>query len=151
MDGPRQWKPTSAADVDDRTILFDGVCVLCSWSVRFVIERDPTAQFRFVPIQSSYGRELATRFGIDVEIPETNAAIVDGIAYFKSDTALAVLSRLSRWSWVRLFFPFPRIMRDWIYDRVARNRYRLFGRTDACLVPTADVTRRFMFQRQRPD
>jgi predicted DCC family thiol-disulfide oxidoreductase YuxK len=151
LDSPREWKSTPAADVDDRTILIDGVCVLCSWWVRFVIERDPTAQFRFVPIQSSCGRDLATRFGIDIENPESNAAVVDGIAYFKSDAALAVLSRLPRWSWVRLFRPLARMIRDWIYDRVARNRYRLFGRTDACLVPTPDITRHFMFQRQRPD
>jgi predicted DCC family thiol-disulfide oxidoreductase YuxK len=140
-----KWRPRAVCDIPDGLILFDGVCILCSWRVRFVIERDVSAQFRFAPIQSSYGRALAERLGIDFENPETNAVIVGGRAYFKSDAAIRVLGRLPRWSWSGVFGLVPRMLRDWVYDRVARNRHRFFGRTESCLVPTPEIARRFMF------
>ena len=70
----------------DGLVLFDGVCVLCSGWVRFLLERDSDAIFRFTPIQSPYGRALAQRLGIDPETPQTNAVIIGGRAYFKADT-----------------------------------------------------------------
>ena len=78
-----RWMPQSLDDVPDRLILFDGVCVLCCWWVRFVIERDASARFRFVAIQSIRGSALATRLAVDVASPETNVAIINGHAYFK--------------------------------------------------------------------
>jgi len=141
----REWYPLPAAGVDDGTILFDGICVLCSWWVRFVIKRDPAARFRFVPIQSPYGGMLADRFGINADAPETNVIVADGIAHFKADAAIAVLTELPGWSWSSVLRLVPRPHRNWLYDRFARNRYRLFGRTDTCLVPTPDVARRFLF------
>jgi len=143
----QKWEPLPAAGVDDGTILFDGVCVLCSGWVQFVIERDPTGLFRFVPIQSPYGRMLAQKFGIDAEAPETNVVVVDGMAYFKADAALAVLTKLPGWSWAGISRITPRSVRNWLYDRVARNRYTLFGRTDTCLMPTPDLARRFRNER----
>ena len=97
------WKPVVVRDVPDRLILFDGVCMLCSWWVRFVIERDVSANFRFAAVQTPYGRPLAARLGIDSEDPETNAVIIDGYAYFKSDAAVRVASQLPHWSWVSVF------------------------------------------------
>ena len=128
----------------DDLILFDGVCVLCSGWVDFVIRRDPAARFRFTAIQTPYGRRLAERFGIDQDDPETNAAVMSGRAYFKSDSTLAVLIDLPGWRWTRIAYVLPKRVRDFFYDRIARNRYRLFGRRDACLVPTPDVMRRFI-------
>lgn len=127
----------------DGLILFDGVCVLCSWWVQFVIDRDPGHVFSFVPIQSPYGRRLAGMLGIDADEPDTNAVVFGGRAYFKSDGALVVLRRLPRWGWVTLLRPLPRRLRDWVYDQVARNRYRLFGRTEQCLMPSPALARRF--------
>ena len=140
----RAWIPKPVRNVPDGTVLFDGVCILCSWWVRFVIERDAAVAFRFVTIQSAYGRGLAERLGIDPETPETNAVFVGDHAYFKSDAAIVILSRLPRWSWVRPLRLAPRILRDWVYDRVARNRYRLFGKTETCLVPTPEIARHFI-------
>jgi predicted DCC family thiol-disulfide oxidoreductase YuxK len=97
-----------------------------------------------LPIQNPQGRSLATRLGIDADIPETNAVIIDGYAYFKSDAAIRILERLPRLSWTRRLALVPRIMRDWIYDRVARNRYRVFGKLDTCLMPTPDLARHFV-------
>src|SRR5258708_22791362 len=77
----KRWMPRSLDDVPDRLILFDGVCVLCCRWVRFVIERDASARFRFVAIQSTRGSALATRLAVDVASPETNVAIINGHAY----------------------------------------------------------------------
>jgi predicted DCC family thiol-disulfide oxidoreductase YuxK len=90
------------------------------------------------------GRDIATFLGIDPVAPATNVVILDGIAYFKSDSALAVLERLPGWRWTRMLKPCPRFLRDWIYDRIARNRYWLFGRTDHCIVPSPDHAARFL-------
>ena len=139
----RGWHPVAADDLPDNLILFDGVCVLCSGWVDFVIRRDPS-RFRFTAIQTPYGRRLAERFGIDVVDPETNAAVIGGRAYFKSDSALTVLAELPGWRWTRVAYVLPKRARDFVYDRIARNRYRLFGRRDTCLVPTPDVMRRFI-------
>jgi predicted DCC family thiol-disulfide oxidoreductase YuxK len=138
------WNPVPAGDAPNDLILFDGVCVLCSGWVAFVIRRDPDARFRFVAIQTPYGRDLAERFGIDPDNPETNAAIMSGRAYFKSDSTLAVLIDLPGWRWARIAYFVPERVRDLVYDLVARNRYRLFGRRDVCVVPPPDVARRFM-------
>jgi predicted DCC family thiol-disulfide oxidoreductase YuxK len=79
-----------------------------------------------------------------VAFPETNAVILGGCAYFKSDAAIEVLSRLPGWSWARLLRIVPKRLRDAVYDRIARNRYRWFGRTETCLVPTPDLARHFL-------
>jgi predicted DCC family thiol-disulfide oxidoreductase YuxK len=142
----RPWPPIPAPDIPDGTILFDGVCILCSWWVHFIIERDPDARFHFTPIQSPYGCALADMFGIDQSMPETNAVVCSGTASFKSDAAIRVLQSLPKWRWTGALGRLPRPPRDWLYDRVARNRYRLFGRTERCLVPTPDVARRFVME-----
>jgi len=122
---------------DDDIILYDGVCIFCSSWVRFVAKRDVARRFRFTPIQSDYGTRLAQHFGIDPNDPDTNAVIHGGTAHFKSDAALTVLSQLPGWSWARALFAVPRALRNPLYNLVARNRYRIFGRSDACMVPDA--------------
>jgi predicted DCC family thiol-disulfide oxidoreductase YuxK len=124
---------------DDDVILYDGVCVFCSRWVRFVASRDRVARFRFTAIQSGYGTRLAQAFGIDPQDPDTNAVIHAGVAYFKSDAALTVLGLLPGWSFVRVLFAVPKPLRDGVYNLVARNRYRIFGRYEACFVPDAGM------------
>lgn len=133
--------PVPISGVPDGTVLYDGVCVLCSAWFRFVAARDPRARFRFTAIQGEYGRRLAQRLGIDPDDPQTNAVVIGGRAYLRSDAALQVVRRLPGWSWASLLLAVPRPARDWAYDRIARNRYRLFGRTDACMVPDRDLMR----------
>ena len=133
--------PVPVPGMPDGAVLYDGVCVLCSAWFRFVAARDEAARFRFAPVQGEYGRLLAVRLGIDPENPETNAVIIDGLAYLRSDAALQILRRLPGWSWAGALLVVPRPVRDWIYDRVARNRYRLFGRTEACMVPNPALAR----------
>jgi predicted DCC family thiol-disulfide oxidoreductase YuxK len=142
--------PQTIDGVPDRVILFDGVCVLCSRGAMFVIARDPAATFRFVAIQEPYGRALAQRLGIDPECPETNAVILAGRAYFKSDVAIEVMALLPRWSWVCVLRLVPRRLRHAAYDFIARNRYHWFGRTDHCLLPTPDLARHFFAGDETP-
>jgi predicted DCC family thiol-disulfide oxidoreductase YuxK len=129
---------------DDDVILYDGVCVFCSRWIRFVATRDDKRRFRFTAIQSGYGTRLAQAFGIDPEDPDTNAVIHGGSAYFKSDAALTVLSHLPGWRWVRVLRSVPKPLRDAIYDLVARNRYRIFGKYENCFVPDARFRERVM-------
>jgi predicted DCC family thiol-disulfide oxidoreductase YuxK len=127
---------------DDDVILFDGVCIFCSRWVRFIAARDTAKRFRFTPIQSAYGTKLARTFGIDPDDPDTNAVVHGDEVFLKSDAALTVLSQLPGWSWVRALFAVPRSLRNAAYDLVARNRYRIFGKYQACFVPDADLRAR---------
>jgi predicted DCC family thiol-disulfide oxidoreductase YuxK len=127
---------------DDDMILYDGVCIFCSRWIRFVATRDVARRFRFTPIQSAYGARLAQAFGIDPADPDTNAVIHGGVAYFKSDGALTVLSHLPRWRWTRALLAIPKPLRDAVYNLVAQNRYRIFGKFDACFVPEEDMRAR---------
>ncbi len=97
---------------DDDVILYDGVCIFCSRWVRFVATRDVARKFRFTAIQSPYGTRLAQTFGIDPDDPDTNAVVHGGVAFFKSDAALTVLSALPGWSWARALFAVPKPLRD---------------------------------------
>ena len=127
---------------DDDVILYDGVCVFCSRWIRFIAARDTAKRFRFTAIQSGYGIRLAEAFGIDPHDPDTNAVIHGGTAYFKSDAALTVLSNLPGWGWARALRMVPKSLRDPIYNVVARNRYRIFGKYDECFLPDASFRAR---------
>ena len=139
-----RWAPRPAPDAPEGLILFDGVCVFCSRWVRWVIARDREAGFRFTAIQSATGKALAEAQGVDLVAPQTNAVTRDGRIHFKSDAVLAVVTLLPGWRWVGVFRRVPRGLRDALYDRVARNRYRLFGRSETCLVPTPGERSRFV-------
>ena len=139
-----RWSPQPAPDEPDGLILFDGVCVFCSRWVRFVIDRDPERRFSFVAIQSEPGRALAARFGIDPEAPQTNAVILGGRVFFKSDAALTVLGALAAMWPLGLLKAAPRALRDPVYDLIARRRYALFGRTETCMIPSAEDRAQFL-------
>ena len=129
---------------DDDVILYDGVCVFCSRWIRFVAARDVERRFRFTAIQSGYGTRLAQAFGINPDDPDTNAVVHGGVAYFKSDGALTVLSNLPGWGWVRALRFVPKPLRDAVYNLVARNRYRIFGKYEECFMPDASLRARVL-------
>lgn len=130
--------------VEGPLILFDGVCVLCSGFVAFVIRRDPEARFRFVSAQSPLGQSILSRLGLSTTDFESNILIEEGGAWFKSGALFAILRRLPwPWRWLSILRVVPLAISDRLYNVVADNRYRLFGRRDACLVPTPDIRRRF--------
>lgn len=136
-----RWQPMAVTGLPDGLILFDGVCVFCSRWVRFVIARDPNVRFRFLAMQTPEGGTLAAHLGINAAAPETNAVVLGGNALFKSDAALAVLSALRGWRWVGALRWVPRPLRDAVYDVIARNRYRIFGRTETCMMPDPGMER----------
>ena len=137
-------KPVPAPGEPEGLILYDGVCVFCSRWVRWVIARDRAGRFRFAPVQGAYGRRMAQSLGLDPDAPQSNAVIAGGMALFKSDATLAVLSSLPGWGWTRTLVAVPRPIRDWAYDRMAANRYRFFGRTDVCWLPAPEERERFL-------
>ncbi|SFK73239.1 thiol-disulfide oxidoreductase DCC family protein [Falsiroseomonas stagni] len=136
-----RWAPKPVQGIPDGTVLYDGVCVICSAAFRFVAASDPEARFKFTAVQDRLGQRMARLLGIDAVMPESNAVVIDGIAYMKSDAAIQVLARLPRYGWARHLRHVPRGLRNWVYDRVARNRYRLFGKTETCLVPGPELRR----------
>ena len=131
-------KSPGGSDSPQGLILFDGVCVLCSRGCHFVSKRDRRGYFRFVPIQMAEGRPLADQLGIDPDRPDSFAFVANGQGYVKSEAVLRIARELPRWRWTWVFHFIPRVVRDAIYDLVARNRYRWFGRRDACILPNAD-------------
>jgi len=118
-------------------ILFDGVCVLCSGSVRFVIARDPARHFRFASMQSPAGQAMLRELGLPLATWESSILIENGVAYRRSTAILRIARHLSGlWPALAIFLLVPRFLRDAGYDLIARHRYRIFGRLEACMVPT---------------
>ena len=131
----------------DNLVLFDGVCNLCTHSVRFILEREREPLFRFAAVQSPAGSRLMRDLGLDPEDAETFVLITDGRAYLRSDAAIRIARDLrGAWRWLGAVKIVPRPLRDWIYDLVARNRYRWFGRADECIVPPAEIQARFIIE-----
>ena len=109
-------------------ILFDGVCILCSRGCGFVSKRDRRHYFRFIAMQSPEGRSIAKQLDIDPDRPDTFAFVASGQAFVKSEGALRIARELPFWNWTYALHFIPTTMRDAIYDWIARNRYRWFGR-----------------------
>ncbi len=130
-------------------ILFDGVCNLCNGSVNFIIDRDPKQVFRFASLQSPLGQEMVTRFGFSpTEL--SSLILVDGqTAHRRSSAALRIASRLTfPWNCLVVGLIVPRFLRDFVYNVIAKNRYRWFGKTETCRLPTPDRLHRFLDQPQ---
>ena len=126
-------------------ILFDGVCNLCDGVVQFVLKKDKKNRFRFAALQSERGTALLKQFGLSTTDYNSFVLIESGHVYQKSTAALHVLKGLGG-VWVLLygFIIFPRPIRDYIYDWVARNRYQFFGKKDECMLPTPEIRARFL-------
>lgn len=130
---------------EDGLMLFDGVCALCNGTVRTVLRLDREGAIRFTPIQSPYGRVLAARHGLDPDTPESFLFLDHGQALTKTAAIGALLRRLDApWRWLAVIDRLPRGPTDAAYDWIARNRYRLIGRKDRCMVPTAEQRARFV-------
>ena len=128
-------------------LLFDGHCNLCNGVVQFIIRRDPEAVFSFAPLQSAAGERLRDRADVSTDADDSVVLIDGDEAYVKSDAALRVARRLGLpWSLLWPFRVVPRRLRDAVYDVVAEYRYRVFGRREECMVPSPDVSERFLEQ-----
>ena len=126
-------------------MLFDGVCNFCNSSVNFVIEHDKAGYFKFAPLQSEIGEDLIAKHGIDKAETDSVIVVEDDKAYTHSSAALRIAKRLDGiWSWARAFVVVPKPIRDLAYRLFAKHRYRLFGKQDACMMPTPEVRARFL-------
>ena len=126
-------------------IVFDGVCVFCSGFARFVLRHDRSGRFRFTMAQSELGQALYRHYRLDPVDFETNLVIADGRLYEKLSAFTQVMAALG-WPWRALasLDALPSALDDWLYDRIATNRYRIFGRYDACMAPSAELRARLI-------
>ena len=126
-------------------VLFDGVCRLCSFWARFLIRFDRKRVFKLATVQSAEGKALLKWFGLPTDTYETMAVIEGREIYTKSAAFIRVVRNLPfPWPLAATVWLIPRPIRDWMYDRIALNRYTLFGQYDACLLPAPDHNDRFL-------
>ena len=128
-------------------VFFDGVCNLCNGTVQFILDRDKREAFRFAPLQSETAEKmLSGRVLAEDRDALDSVILVEGEkVYERSDAALRIARRLSGpWPVLYAFIIVPRFLRDFVYRFIARNRYRWFGRTEQCRVPTPELRARFL-------
>jgi len=126
-------------------IIFDGVCVLCSGSASFVLRHDKRQRFRLLTAQSALGQALYVHYDLDPQDYQTMILIADGVAHFKSEAAIRIAQGLGfSWSLVAALRVLPCGWRDRLYDAIARNRYRLFGKRTHCYVASEAERARFL-------
>ena len=126
-------------------ILFDGICNLCNSSVQYVIKHDPKAVFKFAFLQSASGQQLLKQYDLSANDMNSFVLIQDNKAYTRSTAALFVAKRLTGIS--KLLYGFiivPLFIRNVVYNIIAKNRYKWFGKKDSCMIPTASLQSRFL-------
>lgn len=130
----------------DRVLVFDGVCVLCSHWVDFVLRHDRRRLYKFAAMQTTTGRDLLSRHGLDPNDPQSFLLLESGRGYMDTDALIRVLGSFGGgWRMVAMTMRVvPRFFRDAMYRTIARNRYKLFGRHDVCIVPSAHTADRFL-------
>ena len=129
-----------------KIVLFHGVCNLCNGAVQWIIRRDREDIFRFAPLQGEMARKLTEERHIDTSRIDSIILIDPGMAYYiKSDAALEIARDLKGYSILPVLFGWvPAKIRDGIYDLVARNRYGIFGKKEACMIPTPELEGKFL-------
>ena len=127
--------------------VFDGHCVLCSKAVAYILKYESRPDTRFVAILSGEGRKLARAHNIDPENPASFLYVEGEAAYQSSDAVLAIIRNVGGPGRIlRLGKILPKPVRDYLYRTMAQNRYRIFGRTDICYVPTPETRSRFVLE-----
>lgn len=129
-----------------KIILFDGVCNLCDAAVQFVIKHDKKDIFRFASLQSDLGQEIIKYIGINNSNIDSIILYQSGIAYYyKSDAVLEIAKNLSGFFYfITIFKILPIKLRNYIYDYIAKNRYKWYGKKDTCMIPTKELKSKFL-------
>ncbi|TRO66450.1 thiol-disulfide oxidoreductase DCC family protein [Christiangramia sabulilitoris] len=129
-----------------KIVLFDGVCNLCNKAVQRIIKNDKKDVFRFASLQSDLGKKLVAERGMDPEEIDSIILIDPGVAYYKKSTAALEISRelSGGYSLLKNFLFLPEVIRDGIYDIIANNRYKWFGKKDQCMIPTPELKAKFL-------
>jgi predicted DCC family thiol-disulfide oxidoreductase YuxK len=129
----------------DRVILFDGVCKLCNAWSNFIIKHDKKQLFKLCSVQSGEGQAILKHFGLATDVYDSMIYVEGNTFYQQSDAFFQVIAKLGYpWKAVLVFQLIPGFIRNWLYDRIAFNRYRLFGKYDYCVLPTADYEARYL-------
>ena len=132
-------------DTDHAVILFDGVCNLCNGSVNFIIDRDPDGYFKFASLQSDEAAPLLARHQLKEGYLDS-IVLVEGEKVYRNSTAALRVARKLKGGWplFSIFLIIPRPLRDLVYNFIARNRYKWFGKSDTCRIPTPELRSRFL-------
>jgi len=131
--------------MNHKIILFDGVCNLCNHTVNYLIKRDRKDRFRFAAFQDEAGKRLIAKFNIDRSKTDSIVLIDDDKVYVRSTAALRISRNLG--GGYPLFYGLmiiPNFIRNWVYDYVARNRYKWFGKKDSCMIPAPELRSKFL-------
>ncbi len=135
-----------AIPINKQLILFDGVCNLCNSSVNFIIKRDKKNTFLFTPLQSQLGKQIIEEYNIDTNKTDSILLYIPkkGITY-KSTAALKIASHLGfPVKILSVFLIIPTFIRNWVYDFIAKNRYKWFGKKELCMIPTPELKNKFL-------
>lgn len=136
-------------DTNDKVILFDGVCKLCNAWSQFIIQHDQQRHFMLCSVQSDEGKQILHHFGFPTDTYSTMIYVAGDQCYQQSDAFFEVIDKLGYpWRMVLVFRLIPKRLRNWLYDRIALNRYRLFGKYDYCVLATADHDARYLQSEQ---
>lgn len=129
-----------------KIILFDGVCNLCNSSVQFVIQHDKKDVFRFVALQSELGQEILKHIGVNPKKIDSIILYDPGVAYYyKSKAALEIAKNLGGfWHFGTIFRIIPTGISNQLYDYIAKNRYKWYGKKESCMIPTAELKSKFL-------
>ncbi|CAM3378341.1 thiol-disulfide oxidoreductase DCC family protein [Zobellia roscoffensis] len=127
-------------------VLFDGVCNLCNGAIQFIIKRDTNDIFRYTPLQSELGQKLISERNIDADTIDSIILINPGVAfYIKSDAALEIGKNLKGYKVISsILLWIPGSLRDIVYDFIARNRYKWYGKKEQCMIPTPELKAKFL-------
>lgn len=133
-------------ETSKQIILFDGVCNLCNGAIQFIIKHDRADIFRYAALQNEIGKQLVSERNIDTSKVDSIVLIDPGVAYYtKSTAALEIGKRLKGYRTLSsLLLWIPRPIRDIVYDFIARNRYKWYGKKEECMVPTPELRAKFL-------
>lgn len=138
-------RPSAEEFKDQRIVFFDGVCNLCQRSVQFILSHDPKAIFSFASLQGEVAKKILSSHQLDAEKMNSLVLLENGHVYIRSTAALRVAKQLSGiWPIFYVFIIVPPFIRDAVYDWIARNRYRWFGKQETCWLPRTEWKDRFL-------
>ncbi|RWX00360.1 thiol-disulfide oxidoreductase DCC family protein [Flavobacterium cerinum] len=131
---------------DKKIILFDGVCNLCDSTVQFIIKHDKKDIFRFVALQSKFGEKIIKHIGLDRSKTDSIILYEPGLSYlYKSEAAFKIANELGGvYSLISIFSILPKWLTNKVYDYIARNRYKWYGKKDECMLPTPEMKAKFL-------
>ena len=126
-------------------VFMDGDCALCTGAARIIAKLDDSGEFRICPVQSKLGQAILRHYGLDPMSPDSWLYLVEGRAYTSLDAVIRAGQRFGgAGRWLGIFAILPRPVQDWLYRRIARNRYSIFGRAKMCAIPDAALARRLL-------